>query len=46
MKTSVDLSALPPIERKGRIAILKSKWYPELVENMARACAAVLTEYG
>ncbi len=46
MKTTVDLSALPPIERKGRIAILKSKWYPEFVENMARACTAVLSEYG
>ena len=46
MKTTVDLSSLPVIDQPGRIAILKSKWYPELVENMARACTAVLTEYG
>lgn len=46
MQTSVDLSGLPAIEQPGRIAILKSKWYPEYVENMAQACATVLTQYG
>ncbi|NKC00183.1 MAG: 6,7-dimethyl-8-ribityllumazine synthase [Pseudomonadales bacterium] len=46
MKTKVDLSDLPPIEQPGRIAILKSKWYPEYVENMAEACATVLSQYG
>ncbi|MEM7002588.1 MAG: 6,7-dimethyl-8-ribityllumazine synthase [Pseudomonadota bacterium] len=46
MKTSVDLSQLPAIERPGRIAILKSKWYPEYVESMAGACAQVLTNHG
>lgn len=46
MKTKVDLSDLPAIERPGRIAILKSKWYPEYVENMAEACATVLGQYG
>ena len=30
----------------GRIAILKSKWYPELVESLATTCADVLTDYG
>jgi 6,7-dimethyl-8-ribityllumazine synthase len=43
-KTVVDLSQLPAIERPGRIAILKSKWYPEIVDGMARVCEAVLRE--
>ena len=46
MKTSVDLSALPPIKNPGRIAILKSKWYPEVVNNLSAACQAVLSQYG
>jgi len=46
MKTTVDLTALPQIEQLGRIAILKSKWYPELVENLSRTCVRTLREYG
>ena len=46
MKTKVDLSSLPEIRNPGRIAILKSKWYPEFVENMAAACAEVLSQCG
>ena len=46
MKTTVDLSALPVIENRGRIAILKSKWYPELVNNLSAKCVQTLTEYG
>lgn len=46
MKTQVDLSALPAIEKPGRIALLKSKWYPELVESMASACVEVLRGHG
>ena len=46
MQTSVDLSGLPEIERPGRIAILKSKWYPEYVESMAQACTTVLAQHG
>jgi 6,7-dimethyl-8-ribityllumazine synthase len=46
VKTTVDLSDLPAIERPGRIAILKSKWYPELVESLASTCVRVLTDYG
>ena len=34
-KTVVDLSGLPRIERPGRIAILQSKWYPEIVTSMS-----------
>lgn len=45
-KSSVDLDRLPRIERPGRIAILCSKWYPELVENMASACRGVLEGAG
>ena len=46
MKTTVDLEALPEIRQRGRIAILKSKWYPELVENMAAKCVGVLEDCG
>jgi 6,7-dimethyl-8-ribityllumazine synthase len=46
LKTTVDLSALPVIDQPGRIAILKSKWYPEIVNNMSDACVEVLTQYG
>ena len=46
LQAKVDLSNLPKIPQIGRIAILKSKWYPELVESMGSACEAVLNEYG
>ena len=46
MQTTVDLSSLPAIDNPGRIAILKSKWYPELVNNMSSACVEVLRQYG
>ncbi len=46
MQTSPDLSALPVVENPGRIAILKSKWYPELVDSLANACAAALRRHG
>lgn len=45
-KTVVDLSELPEIDRPGRIAILKSKWYPEIVDSLADTCEAVLRERG
>lgn len=44
--TVVDLSQLPVIEFPGRIAILKSKWYPELVGSMAETCEGVLRAAG
>jgi 6,7-dimethyl-8-ribityllumazine synthase len=46
VKNTVDISSLPPIANPGRIAILKSKWYPEFVENMADHCTALLTDHG
>lgn len=45
-KTVVDLSHLPAISAPGRIAILQSKWYPEIVGSMASVCARVLGEAG
>lgn len=45
-KTVVDLSGLPAIENPGRIAILQSKWYPEIVGNMSMVCERVLREAG
>ena len=46
MQSVIDISRLPEVANKGRIAILKSKWYPELVECMASACASVLEDAG
>lgn len=46
MKTVVDVSALPAIQKPGRICILQSKWYPELVQSMTEACRGVLTQAG
>ena len=45
-KTVVDLSALPTIENPGRIAILQSKWYPEIVGSMSGTCERVLAQQG
>lgn len=45
-KTVVDLSGLPVIENPGRIAILQSKWYPEIVGSMSSVCQRVLKEAG
>ena len=46
MKTTVDLSSLPVIDQPGRIAILKSKWYPDLVGSLAATCVSTLRDYG
>jgi 6,7-dimethyl-8-ribityllumazine synthase len=42
----VDTSGLPAIDRPGRICILQSKWYPELVQSMTEACQQVLGQAG
>ena len=46
VKESANLDALPHIDDPGRIAILKSKWYPELVDSMVRACDGALRAHG
>ena len=46
MKTVVDTSGLPAIDRPGRICILQSTWYPELVQSMTEACQQVLGQAG
>ena len=46
MKTTVDLSSLPKIDQPGRIAVLKSKWYPDIVESLSSTCLQVLQDYG
>ncbi len=46
MKSSTKVNVLPTIENPGRIAILKSKWYSQLVDNLAAACEAVLRQQG
>lgn len=45
-RTVVDLSQLPAIARPGRIAILQSKWYPDIVGSMSAVCEGVLREAG
>lgn len=45
-KTVVDLEGLPTVTNPGRIAILKSKWYPEIVDSLSETCQRVLTERG
>ncbi len=45
-QTAIDLSTLPKIENPGRVAILKSKWYPELVDSLSRTCEKVLRDKG
>lgn len=45
-KTVVDLSGLPRVADPGRIAIIQSKWYPEIVGSMSNVCQTVLTEQG
>jgi len=45
-QTAIDLSSLPKIEIPGRVAILKSKWYPELVDSLSRTCEKVLRDKG
>jgi 6,7-dimethyl-8-ribityllumazine synthase len=46
MKTALDPSSLPAIERPGRIGILQSKWHFDLVQNMTNACTRVLGAAG
>ncbi|HCD28100.1 MAG TPA: 6,7-dimethyl-8-ribityllumazine synthase [Gammaproteobacteria bacterium] len=46
MQSVIDVSALPKVENPGRICILKAKWYPDLVENMATACEEILVAAG
>ena len=45
-QSAIDLSSLPDIENPGRIAILKSKWYPELVDSLSRTCEKILRDKG
>ncbi len=45
-KTVVDLSHLPRVTNPGRIAIVQSKWYPEIVGSMVSVCERVLREAG
>ena len=46
MKTSINFSDLPTIRDPGSIVILKSKWYPDLVNNLSSTCTEVLKTAG
>lgn len=45
-KTIVDMSNLPRVVDPGRIAIVQSKWYPDIVGSMAAVCERVLHDAG
>lgn len=45
-QNTIDLTTLPAIENPGRVVILGSKWYPELVERMSSTCEKVLRDRG
>lgn len=43
--STIDEAALPHVAG-ANVAIVKSKWHSDLVNNMAAACKRVLTEHG
>ena len=45
MKEAIDVAALPHMKRT-RIAVLRSKWYADIVEGMYAACERVLHSKG
>jgi 6,7-dimethyl-8-ribityllumazine synthase len=45
-KTVVDLGQLPEITEPGRIVIVRSKWYPDIVGSMSDLCESVLRQAG
>jgi len=45
-QNTVDLASLPDIANPGRIVILGSKWYPEIVSSLTRTCEKVLRQQG
>lgn len=46
MQQAIDINALPKIEGGARVAILCSKWYPDVVSALHGKCAEVLTAKG
>ena len=45
MQQSINVAALPVVEN-AKVAILRSKWYAEIVGGMHAKCVAVLREKG
>lgn len=46
MQSAIDIDALPYLEDGARVAILRSKWYGELVGSMHDKCVAILAAKG
>ena len=46
MQQAIDLDALEPLGQYARVAILRSKWYGEIVQSLYDKCAAVLRAKG
>ena len=46
MQQAIDIDALPVIEGGAHVAILCSKWYPDIVSALHRKCVEVLAAKG
>ena len=46
MQQAIDIDSLPRLEPPTTVAILRSKWYAEIVECLYAKCVAVLTAKG
>ena len=46
MQNAIDVDALPRIEGGAKVAILRSKWYANLVTSMHDKCVSVLAAKG
>ena len=46
MQQAIDIGSLPHLEPPATVAILRSKWYPEIVEGLYAKCVEVLSAKG
>ena len=46
MQQAIDVDALPTLDGGARVAILCSKWYPEVVQSLHDKCEQVLRAKG
>lgn len=46
MQQAIDIDSLPRLEPPTTVAILRSKWYAEIVEGLYARCVAVLEAKG
>ena len=46
MRQAIDIESLPSLESPTTVAILRSKWYAEIVDALYAKCVAVLSAKG